>query len=255
LSKPLNSNQNRPLPTRLNKQPIVDAIFEIRFQSSVPASSVIPGILFSKFQGMKIERLAAADIPVQIRNRDPALAAQPLARLHWEGFNVLVGDSALGLAAPFPYPGWTKFRERIINLVGEIGQAGFIEHIDRYSIKTVSLLEGENLAKRVQVDFRAADFVLKDETFNFRVEQKKSDQLILILQLLAPASVALFDGNQKYGLIIDIDGINEYSGTVEDFVIQLPARIEDLHRETKQLFFDLLTPETLDELEPVYDPA
>ena len=64
----------RSLPTNLKKDPLVDAVFEIRFSSSIPASSVVPGILFSKLKGQaQIERLPASDIPSQLRMLNPAL--------------------------------------------------------------------------------------------------------------------------------------------------------------------------------------
>jgi hypothetical protein len=34
------------LPTKLKKEPLVDAVFELRFYSSAPASSIFPGFFF-----------------------------------------------------------------------------------------------------------------------------------------------------------------------------------------------------------------
>ena len=105
-----------PLPTKLNKDPLVDAVFEIRLSSSMPASSVIPGILFDKLKPHpQIERLPASDIPSPIRALNPALQFQPLMRIHWNNsFLVLVGDVSLGLACKMPYPGWQSFKSHIL---------------------------------------------------------------------------------------------------------------------------------------------
>lgn len=86
------------LPTKLKKDPLVDGIFEIRFSSSLPASTVVPGILFAKLkpQPQQIEKLPASDIPSQMRALNPVLQ-QPLMRIHWNSsFMVLIGDVSLG---------------------------------------------------------------------------------------------------------------------------------------------------------------
>jgi uncharacterized protein (TIGR04255 family) len=106
-----------PLPTKLEKEPLVDAVFEIRFAPRVPASSVIPGILFTRpeTQPQQIERLPAADIPAEFRSREPSLRFQPVMRLHWDdNFLIMVGDTSLGLGCKMPYPGWRNFKPHIL---------------------------------------------------------------------------------------------------------------------------------------------
>jgi uncharacterized protein (TIGR04255 family) len=74
-----------PFPTKLKNEPLVDAVFEIRFSSTIPASSVLPGILFAHIKGHpQIDRLPVADIPSQLRTVDPNLRFLPLIRLHWD---------------------------------------------------------------------------------------------------------------------------------------------------------------------------
>src|SRR5215216_8126973 len=70
----------QPLPTKLRKEPLVDAVFEIRFSASIPATSVLPGFFFAKLgtPQWKVDRLPVADLPSQIRSADPNLRYQPL---------------------------------------------------------------------------------------------------------------------------------------------------------------------------------
>ena len=56
------------LPKKLNKEPLVDAVFEIRFSSSMAASSVLPGFFFAKLEPKewRVESLPVAEIPGQL---------------------------------------------------------------------------------------------------------------------------------------------------------------------------------------------
>jgi hypothetical protein len=49
------------LPTKLKKEPLVDAVFELRFSSTVAASNVIPAILLARLKKPpRMERLPAS---------------------------------------------------------------------------------------------------------------------------------------------------------------------------------------------------
>jgi uncharacterized protein (TIGR04255 family) len=63
------------------------------------------------------------------------------------------------------------------------------------------------------------------------------------------------DGTKREGILIDIDSIGEYRTTdVARFVSKLPDITKDIHTRNKEIFFELLTPETLAYLGPSYDP-
>jgi uncharacterized protein (TIGR04255 family) len=64
------------------------------------------------------------------------------------------------------------------------------------------------------------------------------------------------DGSQRTGLLMDIDGIRDYNtSNLSEFIDELSDRIETLHTRNKELFFGLLTDETLAYLEPSYEPV
>ena len=101
------------LPSKLKKEPIIDALFEMRFTSATSASSIVPGVLFSKLSGDKtIERLPTEQIPKQLLESEPNLRFAPLVRLHWDNFLISIGDRSLAVACKMPYPGWKTFRHR-----------------------------------------------------------------------------------------------------------------------------------------------
>jgi uncharacterized protein (TIGR04255 family) len=249
-----------PLPTKLKKDPLVDAVFEIRLSSSMPVSSIVPGILAAKLKTIpQIERLPASDLPSQIRALTPALQFQPLIRIHWnDSFLVLVGDVSLGLACKMPYPGWHSFKSHILELAKLLNESGLIEQIERYSLKYAGVVDGQNPAEqiaRIKIDLKLGEYSLKAEPFSVRIEMQRDD-FLHIVNLAAPATVALLTGgSQRTGLLIDIDGIRDYkTKNLSEFIGELPDRIETLHTRNKELFFGLLTDETLAYLEPSYEP-
>jgi uncharacterized protein (TIGR04255 family) len=251
----------RPLPTKLKKDRLVDAVFEIRFSSALPASSVIPGILFAKLKPHphQIERLPASDIPSQMRALNPALQFQPLMRMHWNnGFLILIGDVSLGLACKMPYPGWRNFKRHILELAELLNDSEFIEQIERYSLKYVGVVDGKDLSEqisRIKLDLTLGHYNLKEEPFDLRIETR-SDSFLYVLHLAAPATASLLDGSQRTGLLIDIDGLQEHkTKNLSEFIGQLPERVEAMHTRNKELFFGLLTDETLAYLEPSYEPV
>ena len=74
------------LPIKLLKEPLIDAVFELRFMSSISASNVLPGYLFSKLDGKKtIERLPAADFPRPMRDMDLIYSLR-----RWLGFTGMI---------------------------------------------------------------------------------------------------------------------------------------------------------------------
>ncbi len=251
------------LPTKLEKEPLVDAVFEMRFASRVPASSVIPGILFTRLEThpQQIERLPAADIPTEIRTREPSLRFQPVMRLHWDdNFLILVGDTSLGLGCKMPYPGWKNFKPHILKLASVLNESQLIEQIDRYSMKYIGVVDGKDISEqiaRINIDLKLGDYVLRSEPepFSVRIEMRRNS-LRHIVQLAATATASLMDGSQREGLLVDIDSICEHTTTdVANFVGELSDRAEDIHTRNKEIFFELLTPETLAYLGPSYDPV
>ena len=247
------------LPKKLNKEPLVDAVFEIRFSSSTPASSVLPGFFFAKAEQpteWRVEPLPVAEIPSQMRNTDPNLRYQPLMRIHWDNFVILISDTSLGVGFKLPYPGWINFRGQIIKTVKLLADTKIVQNIERYSLKYIDVIDGRNLEEQIQrinMDLRIGSHTLKEETFTVRL-QISHDSFINIIQIAAPVNVNMVDGNVRNGALVDTDTIcNHQTSDLRQFIDELPNRLDEIHLENKKMFFACLTPETIIYLEPVYE--
>ncbi len=91
---------NNALPKKLSAEPLIDAIFEMRFTSLFPAASeIIPGYLFSKLIGDKsVTTLPTAQLPKVTRETNPNLLFAPVTQLDWVDFLSISAIAVLVLA-------------------------------------------------------------------------------------------------------------------------------------------------------------
>jgi uncharacterized protein (TIGR04255 family) len=250
------------LPLKLNKEPLVDALFEVRFVSPVPAaSSVLPGLLFSKLSmsagsPARIERLPVSDLPAQLRNTDPLLKFQPLLKLYTDRFQIMVGDSSLTIACQLPYAGWALFKPKIVEIIGILKDTNLIERIERYSMKYVDIVDGNDITeqiKRTSMELIIGEYKLTSEPFSVTVEITR-DEFINIVQIAGPSGASLSTGGTRTGVLIAVDTVvNHDTSDLGTFIRELPDRLESIHTHNKTMFFECLTEETINYLEPVYD--
>lgn len=247
----------KKLPTKLTTEPLLDAIFEARFVSTAPLSSILPGILFGRLEGDKtIERLPAADIPQQIRSSDPNLKFAPLVRLQCQHVAILVSDSSVAVACRMPYPGWATFKTLIIQTLEIIGASKLVQKVERYSLKYVDMLESMNLSEQiglVNVAIVVGQHNLAAETFQVRIEIPEKT-FINAVQILTNAVATLPDNTTKQGLIIDIDTVQNVNGlSLDELLSNFSDHLTELHQANKTMFFACLKDATIESLGPTYD--
>lgn len=248
---------SKMLPKRLLKEPLIDAVFECRFAGKYPASNILPAFLFTEFgSGGTLERLFNSDIPEAVRNNEPNLMYAPLLRLVFERYTFLVGDRSIAVACNLPYQGWQSFKSQIINTIKILEKSDVANVINRYSLKYVDFIPLESTKEQVaavDLDLKVGEHTLTDQDYQVRMEIKEDD-FFTIVQLVSGAKFTKPSGEEKVGLVIDVDTIkNVDSLPVSDFKAGLDSVLEDIHTVSKHAFFNCLTPETLSSLEPEYD--
>ena len=244
----------KELPIQLNKDPLLEALFEVRFTSAFPASTVLPGLLFSKLEGDKrIEQLAVAQIPLAIRDADPHLRFAPISRLIWKQFHINIGDNNVSIACQSPkYPGWLAFKEAINEILNILIEIHIVESVQRYSIKYINLIPSESLEEQVSfINFNVtlANHRLTNEAFQLRLEVNEG-QLVNVISIMSSAEIVLPDDSVRKGVIVDIDTI----AILNDVSLEtLVGRFDDTRKVNKIKFFDCLTQKTIESLEPIYE--
>jgi uncharacterized protein (TIGR04255 family) len=246
------------LPQKLGKEPLVEAVFELRFKAKAPVSSILPGLVFAKLGGDKtIEQLPMADLPPSVlATLDPNFRYAPSVRIHWQNFVIFTGNQSTGLACKLPYPGWsTGFKSVILELVDLIAGAALVDTVERFSLKYTNIIPAE-----LGVVTSVADFTLRlgandaaNNLFQIRAEIPKDD-LISVVQIAAQASVVLPNGSSRKGVAIDVDTIAPLNyAQFASFLKNASEKLERVHSEAKTIFFGCLLPDTIAKLEPVYD--
>lgn len=244
------------LPTKLNADPIIDAVIEIRVESTQPLSSIMPGVLLQAKEVvfLQTQQLPAASIPEQIRRSDPNLMYQPLIKIELEGgFSLLVGDQVLAIVSPIPYVGGLKFKEKALQVIAILLDLSVVKNIKRISIKYTDFLEANSLQELdnyLNLDFKLGNNdtpEINSYDLNFNIAKQG------VLHLIRLLALTLLDNN-KEGIILDIDTIKHVEcSNIQGFKESLAETLNEIHVKSKTQFFSLLTEKTLNKLEAVYD--
>lgn len=237
------------LPDQITPCPIIESIFEARFVSTENWATM-PGLLYSQIRERYREQvnLPLLQFPESIRIQEPAFAHQPLLQFHGAKFIVQLGPRVVSLVTkPQAYPGWPAIIEELRWLIGRVQAAGFVREAGRLGVRYVDFFGGNifpNLRIGVQMDGQPLP-----NAQNSISTVLPFDHCRTRLQITDGAIVRTVTG-QQVGSVLDIDA---WVGPAEaDLFDRGPDRFADLHHTVKRLFFGLLKPGFLEQLEPVY---
>ena len=245
------------LPAKLNKEPLIDAVFECRFLSQISAASVLPGFLFSKLDGEKtIVDLPIRQIPESVRSSNPNMKFASLVRLNWSDFSVSVGDKNLVVGCRYPYPGWAVFKRGIEDIMSLVKEASIVQSVSRYSMKYVDLIPSTSLLDQVNMinlTLNIGEHTLRKEKYSIHVEFLE-EEFLHIVKIISSANANLENGESRKGVVIDVDSIKEIEESYFiEWLDKLPPSLDKLHMKNKQIFFRCLREKTIIDLEPIYD--
>lgn len=237
-------------PKRLKKNPIVDAIAEIRFSSDIPAEAIV-GLVYSQIKDEfgSPENLPILQLPLQIRESDPQLRYQACYKFSRKGQLLLLGPRNVALSIQ-QYENWAATEPLLVELITKLDQVSLFKEIERVGLRYVNFFESTNVIENSTLTVSIAEKSIASDTITLRSE-KSLDDFKVITQL---ANVAFVEGSPtRQGSIIDIDIINEKITAKKDGrskeLMQIFAKANELADEA---FFSLLKPEFLKKFEPEY---
>ena len=246
-----------PLANSVECCALIDAIFEVRFESKMPVSVILPGIFFNKLEGDKsIDALPIAQLPKPLRDADPNLKFAAVSRVDWTKFFINVSDASVSVSCKYPYPGWDEFQPAIVKIMEILAESNIVERVDRYSLKYVDILSGlddEQKVSMLNMRVSLAGHDLKKEPFQLRLEIPK-DGLVHAVQMVSAAKAVLHNGTSLEGLVVDVDTHCALDGiSMSTLLSGFSGKLETIHAMNKAMFFDCITDETLKSLEPTYE--
>lgn len=243
------------IPVRLKREPLLEAVWEIRFQSSnLSVGDLLPGFIYKALSGRypDIVRLPIADLPAPVLEQDPSFKYAPRFRLSGTNQAIQVGGYSVSLSCRRPYSGWTVFSEDILALIGVVRETGLIEHLERFSLKYLDLIELDQPPNLncLNIELKVGSHQITTRPLNLRTEIQEAG-LVHVIQILSPAEASLRDdSNQLTGVLVDIDTIRPI-GERESWDV-LGNDLDEAHSASKAIFFSLLTEKTVLKLEPQY---
>ncbi len=250
--------KEKQTPTRLKKEPLLEAIWELRFQS--PADTVenlLSGIIYDHMRHTFAPptRLPGADIPLAARVQQPALNYTPMFRFGGKNenasYDIQVAPRAIALNCRQPYPSWDILKTKIMGLAEIVRQTGMIEKIERFSLKYLNLIPAgpPDYLSPLNGAFRMGEYNLGHSPLQVQSQIPDGD-FTHVITLLAPARVQM-EQKTGEGLLIDIDTI--FPAISDGFWEGFGSRLDAAHTSNHAIFFDILKQETVDLLEPEYD--
>lgn len=245
------------LPKILEREPLVDAVFEVRLGGEPHMADLLPGVLSSQLDPKPtIQHLPASEIPRPIRSSDPNLAFAPVIRLDWREFAISVGDRNLVIGCKLPYPKWPRFKEAILDIVAKVAGFGIVGPVERYSLKYVNLIQAPTIADqiaKVNMAVRVGEVEASEDHLSVQVHRNEGDTLH-IMSVVTGAQGKLADGTQIFGAVVDIDSIRAVQfSNFGLFASKLEPAVETLRHANKHKFFSCLTEATINEMGPKYD--
>lgn len=237
------------LPIKIEECPIVDALFEIRFNSKGFKGAVF-GLIYdsikSYFPNDPIS-LPILQIPEPLREQDPSLKHKPHYRLENDKYIVQIGQDVLTISQRMPYRGWEEFFDYINQLLKVIIKEDIIKDVFRLGLRYVNIFNGEILSK-LTFDISIPNVNLIKDNTSIRTEIKDGS-FMNTLQITNNTEIN-FNGSNSISSIIDIDTYKTY--TDNQFLLNFEDEINEAHKSEKTLFYSILNDRFIKTLNPIY---
>lgn len=235
------------LPLTINPCPIIEAIFEIRFDSSLPGDAIF-GVVYNQFKDefQDVEQLPVLQLPAAIRAQDPNLKFTPHYKIKKDNFIIQIGPNVFSLTNLKEYCGWEIFSKKISETYRKLTDLGLIREQSRTALRYINILPNINIFAYSNLEIQLNGEKLGEKQINFTAEIPHSHGASN-LKLINFAE-ALFNNKAIKGSVIDIDT----QVNIEQFKTFMEA-IECAHLAEKELFFNLLEKDFLSTLNPTFE--
>lgn len=250
------------MPLKLEADPIIDAVVEIRLNTTQALSDLLPGMLMQFFEESmgEVQRLPAANIPKQLRDNDPNLTYQYLVKIDLQGYSLFIGDRSIALACIMPYPSGQVFKAKVVDVFKKILALPVVGEVERFSIKYTDFIEGDQLSDLISY-LNLSITAGQKNTGNFQALNLQfssfDEPIINLVKIVALANLRntsekgqqIANSTVKKGLILEVNSIQNISNqNAVEFQNAFSKLLDQLHQSNKKQFFELLTPHALDEL-------
>jgi uncharacterized protein (TIGR04255 family) len=239
------------IPKRLKRNPIIDAVAEVRFTSSLPSEAII-GLVYENVKEKfgQPKSLPILQLPAALREKDPNLRYQACYRFDKPGNVLLVGPHNIALST-VPYTDWAGATPLLSELLTKVDQIKLFQSVDRIGLRYVNFFERLNIFEHITLSIEINKQSIAARTIVLRTEAEVDGfKVITNVTNTAESSTA---GEKKDGSLLDIDIVKERP---ELRGASLPSELLRLFTEANQLaddaFFGLVKEPLFARFEPEY---
>jgi uncharacterized protein (TIGR04255 family) len=243
-------------PVALAHDTIWECVFEMRFSEGHPsASDLLPGVIFSKLPGhfKKFVPMPLGQIPPLLRAQNPQLRYIPIQALEGAGLRLLIGPHAVAVSFAKPYLGWTRVRPLILECMNAVFDTKLTGRPERFALKYVNLLQhgrDEFDLAQTTLNIELGKFERKAGSPAMIHAEIEQNGCISIVDIASGAKIATPGTPDSFGVLISVDTV--LSPPSGDARAALPDLLDKVHSTEKEIFFGLLSKETLEKLGPQY---
>lgn len=248
INKKYNENESMKIPKKITPCPMVEAIVEVRFESTSPGDAIF-GIVYNAFKEdfPDFDKLPILQLPEQIRSTDENLIFSPNYKLSAGNYILQVGPKVFSISNVNEYVGWEVFYEEIRRKFRKLYELKIIKETIALSFRCINIFPGINI-------FEKSDFCMtlqKDRLVNDinLLIRLPSNGFVNVLRMVSQADLTTASGKNLRGSVIDID--TKFIAKSID-CNDVEKIISDGHLEEKKLFFSVLGVEYTKTLNPEY---
>lgn len=241
------------LPKLLRDCPLIDALIEIRFETTLNPSvvfAVVYALLREEFKGPVIN-LPLLQIPEQVRLLDPNLKYKPLYRIDGDGIILQIGPDVICVSSQKPYVGWDRLSGVCVNIINKMISGGVITGVTRLGHRYVNFFE-KNITEELAVTFGVLDgYELRGKLIRYDLVDGNFTN---VMQFSDTAEYKMpLSGQIQRGSLIDIDTSRDYGFDKKFFINHMREELDLSHMSEKKLFYAMLKERFIQSLNPEYD--
>jgi uncharacterized protein (TIGR04255 family) len=233
------------IPLSISPDPIAEAIFELRFDASIPDDAVF-GVLYGSFKDEypEVEQLPVLQLPSVIRNQEN-LQYVPHYKLTSGNFVAQIGPKVFVMSCVGSYGGWGVFSEKIYNAYDKLLRLNFIKCETRRSLRYVNIFPDINICKKTALRILLGDKTIGEQLLTLTAEVPHdfgASKLVIANNAVIKKPEGVINGS-----VIDVDTFVK-----PELLADFGSSIEYAHNEEKKVFFECLDSEFLASMNPKY---
>lgn len=222
------------LPTKITPDFIKDSFIELRYKADVPFEIII-GVFYTKMNA-NYEYLSPSF-------SGPSPNAWPM--FFNDQIKCELRDSAFVFNCREKYTGWQTYSKEIENILKIIFELKIITQFQRVGVRYLNVFEEDIYSKlSIKYDFQIHDYKFKSRTIKAELIDQNYN---ITIQISDNAKLKTVENSVS---LIDIDVRKDLPEKVSSE--ELLSHITQTKEKEKRIFFEMLTPDFINQLKPEY---